>query len=332
MKVLKRLIATSDVIVENYTPRVFDQLGLTFEALRAIREDIVVVRMPGFGLDGPWRDNAAFAYTIEDASGLTWLTGHRDQKPLEPYCVGDPNAGIHALAGLLIALVHRQRTGEGVAVEAAMVEAAINISAEQVLEYSAYGALLERAGNRGPSAAPQNAYRTSDPDEKGGNDSWVAIAVATDSQWAALVEALGRPDWATDPVLATAPGRRHRHDAIDEELGAWCAQRGGDEIVELLWPAGVPVAKVMQPHRQGDIEQLQARRFFETVEHPIMGAARYSTLPMRFSRGPERLHRRHAPLLGEHNNELLTEIGLDYDEIAALEEAGLIGSSPAVGS
>ena len=310
-RLLDRLIATSDVIVENYTPRVFDQAGLSFDALRALRDDIILVRMPGFGLDGPWRDNAAFAYTIEDASGLTWLTGHRDQNPLEPYCLGDPNAGLHALAGLLLALEHRRRTGEGVAVEAAMVDAAVNITAEQVIEYSAYGALLERAGNHGPTATPQNVYPTAD-----GRDGWVAIAVATDEQWAALVEATGHPEWA---------GRRA---AIDDELGEWCEARPADQIVELLWPAGVPVAKVMLPHHQGDLDQLQARSFFEVVDHPVLGAARHSTVPFRFSSGPDHFHVRPAPLLGEHNDELLTELGLTTDEIAALEHEGVIGRAP----
>jgi crotonobetainyl-CoA:carnitine CoA-transferase CaiB-like acyl-CoA transferase len=329
MKVLRRLIATSDVVIENYTPRVLDQASLSFEALRAIRDDLIVVRMPGFGLDGPWRDNAAFAYTIEDASGLTWLTGHPDQKPLEPYCVGDPNAGIHALAGMLLALEHRRRTGEGVAVEAAMVDAALNITAEQVIEFSAYGALLERAGNRGPTASPQNLYRTADSDERSGRDRWVAIAVANDDQWAALVAALGRPAWAADPRLVTARGRHGHSDLVDEHLAAWCEQRRAGEIVELLWPAGVPVAEVVQPHHQGELEQLQARGYFEVVEHPITGPARHSTLPMRFSTGPRRQHRRHAPLLGEHNGEILTGLGLSDAEIAALEADGVIGRVPA---
>ena len=329
IEVLHRLIATTDVIVENYTPRVLDQAGLTFETLRDIRNDIILIRMPGFGLDGPWRDNAAFAYTIEDASGLTWMTGYADQKPLEPYCVGDPNAGIHALAGLMLALEHRRRTGEGVAVEAAMIDAGINVTAEQVIEYSAYGALLERAGNRGPAAAPQNLYRTSDTDERDGCDCWVAVAVETDEQWQALRDALGRPEWAMDAALATRSGRTQHHDLIDQHMEAWCRQRGADEIVALMWPAGVPVARVMQPHRQGDVPQFQARRFFETVDHPLSGRARHSTLPMRFGLGPLQLHLRHAPLLGEHNDELLTELGLTADEIAALEADGIIGRAPA---
>ena len=125
-----------------------------------------MVRMPGFGLDGPWRDNPAFAFVIEDAAGLTWRTGYPDQPPISPYCVGDSNAGIHAVSGLLLALEHRRRTGEGVVVEAAMVDAALNVGAEQIVEHSAHGAVLERAGNRGPGAAPQNLYLSADVDEE----------------------------------------------------------------------------------------------------------------------------------------------------------------------
>jgi crotonobetainyl-CoA:carnitine CoA-transferase CaiB-like acyl-CoA transferase len=329
LDLLRRLIADCDVVVENYTPRVLDQVGLDYGAVKAIRPDVIMVRMPGFGLDGPWRDNVAFAYTIENASGLTWLTGHPDQNPLEPYTLGDPNAGLHALNGFLLALEHRRRTGEGMLVEAAMADAAINITAEQVIEYSAYGALLTREGNRGPVSAPQNLYRTAEPDEYGGQDSWVAIAVATDQQWAALCAALGRPGWAEDPTLSEAVGRRAQHDLIDQQLSRWCRERTGDEIVEKLWAAGVPVAKVMQPHRQTEIPQLQARGFFETVDHPVGGRARYSTVPMRFSDGPERFHQRHAPLLGEHNVEVLTGLGLTPVEIASLAEEGVIGDRPA---
>ncbi len=139
---LRRFVATCDVVIENYTPRVLDQLGLDYETLRRERPDLIMLRMPGFGLDGPWRDQAAFAFVIEDASGLTWLTGHPDLLPFEPYTVGDPNAGLHALYGLLLALRHRQNTGEGGLVEAAMVDAALNVTAEQAIEHSAYGALL----------------------------------------------------------------------------------------------------------------------------------------------------------------------------------------------
>jgi crotonobetainyl-CoA:carnitine CoA-transferase CaiB-like acyl-CoA transferase len=328
---LNRLIATCDVIVENFTPRVVDQMGLDFAAVQAIRPDIVMLRMPGFGLDGPWRDNPAFAYVIEAASGISWLTGYPDRNPYEPYSVGDPNAGIHALNALLIALEHRRGTGQGVLVEAAMVDAAINVAAEQVIEYSAYGALLERDGNRGPTAAPQNLYRTNEIDEFDRADCWVAVAVTTDQQWLGLCEAVGRRDWTTDPDLSTAEGRRTRQDTIDEHLAAWCSDRTGDDIVEALWKHGVPVAKVMQPHRQTEIPQLAARGFFEDVGHPVNARTPHSTLPFTFSRGPERVHVQPAPLLGQHNHQLLTELGVTAEEIADLEDQGVLGNAPAMG-
>jgi crotonobetainyl-CoA:carnitine CoA-transferase CaiB-like acyl-CoA transferase len=330
-RLLRRLIATCDVVVENFTPRVIDQIGLDFASVRQLRDDVIMLRMPGFGLDGPWRDNPAFAYIIEDASGLSWLTGYSDRNPFEPYSVGDPNAGVHALTALLLALEHRRQTGEGVLVEAAMVDAALNIAAEQVIEYSAYGALLQRAGNRGPAAAPQNLYRSADVDEFDRADCWVAIAVATDRQWEALRDAIGRPEWAMDPELSDAGGRRARHDLIDEHLTAWCLPRSSDAIVEILWPAGVPVAKVMQPHRQAELPQLAHRRFFEQVGHPLNATTSHSTLPVNLVGGPDHFHREHAPLLGEHNHELLRELGLTDDEIAVLEDDGVIGTAPAVG-
>ncbi len=327
-EVLQRLVATSDVVVENFTPRVLDQIGLDFAAVQAVRPDAIVVRMPGFGLDGPWRDNPAFAYAIESAAGLSWLTGYADRTPYEPYSIGDPNAGVHALNALLLALEYRRRTGRGVLVEASMVDAAANIAAEQIVEWSAYGALLERAGNRGPTAAPQNLYRSADTDEFGRLDSWVAIAVQTDDQWQSLCAAIENPPWAADPTLTTAVERRERHDLIDEHLAAWCAGRSGDEIVATLWSAGVPVAKVMQPHRQTELEQLSFRDFFEVVDHPVNGRARLSTVPMRFSAGPGVFHTQPAPLLGQHNHELLAELGLSAAEIAELAADGVIGRAP----
>jgi crotonobetainyl-CoA:carnitine CoA-transferase CaiB-like acyl-CoA transferase len=328
-ELLRRLVATCDVVVENFTPRVLDQIGLDFAAIQSIQPTAVMVRMPGFGLDGPWRDNPAFAYVIESAAGVSWLTGYPDRPPFEPYSIGDPNAGVHATNALLLALEHRRRTGQGVLVEAAMVDAALSISAEQIVESSAYGALLDRAGNRGPTAAPQNLYRTADVDEFGRLDSWVAIAVATDSQWESLCEALGSPSWATDPKLLTMAGRRVEQDLIDERLAAWCEHRSGDDIVASLWDAGVPVAKVMQPHRQTELDQLAFRGFFEEVDHPVSGRARLSTMPMRSSGGPGRVHTRPAPLLGQHNHEVLAELGLTASEIADLEAGGIIGQAPA---
>lgn len=327
-ELLMELISTCDVIVENYTPRVLNQIGLDWDGVKNLRPDLLMVRMPGFGLDGPWRDIPAFAYVIEHASGLTWITGYPDDKPVEPFCVGDPNAGLHAVVALLIALENRDRTGQGALVEAAMIDSALNIMAEQFIEYSANGVLLTRSGNRGPAAAPQNLYQVAGIDEFGRDDMWVALAVANDNQWEALRRALGEPEWSTDERLATAVGRHEHHDLIDAHLAPWFRAREADEVVSILWSAGVPVAKVMQPHRQIDLEQLETRGFLEEVEHPIAGTYRQSTLPFHWPASRERLTLRHAPLLGEHNEEILTALGVSADELAQLEADGVIGTAP----
>lgn len=156
----------------------------------------------------------------------------------------------------------------------------------------------------------------------------MAIAVETDEQWQALRSALGDPGWAADAELDTESGRRAHEDVVDRHLGAWCRDRTGDEIVAGLWPAGVPVAKVIQPHRQTELEQLAAREFFEVLDHPVNAPARFTTMPFRLSRRTPPIHIAPAPLLGQHNHELLVELGLSDSDIEELMAAGVIGSAP----
>jgi crotonobetainyl-CoA:carnitine CoA-transferase CaiB-like acyl-CoA transferase len=144
-----------------------------------------------------------------------------------------------------------------------------------------------------------------------------------------LCDGLGSPSWAIDSRLSTVAGRRAHEDLIDEQLAAYCRDRTADDIVDTLWEAGVPVAKVMQPHRQTELEQLTFRDFFEELDHPVNGRARFSTVPMRVSGGAVPLHMDPAPLLGQHNHELLTGLGLTEAEIASLEADGIIGRTPA---
>jgi crotonobetainyl-CoA:carnitine CoA-transferase CaiB-like acyl-CoA transferase len=325
------LVATVDVVVENFSARVIENFDLGYDVLRAQRPDLIMVRMPGFGLHGPWRDIPAFAPIVEDAAGITWLTGYPDDKPQEAQSVCDPNAALHAVAATLLALEHRAATGAGVLVEASMVDAAINIAAEQVVEFGALGTLLQRDGNRAPAGAPQGLYRAAELDEFGRRDCWVAIATESDDHWRHLCGALGNPRWARDPALATAAGRRAAHDHIDAELDAWCATKTSDEIVELLWSSGVPVGKVLAPHRQGDLPQLRARRFFETVDHPVLGPARYDTFGARFSSAPVTYNRRSAPTFGQDNHAILGELGCSPAELEELEELGVIGTEPTMG-
>ncbi len=325
MALLKRLIADADVVIENYSVRVLENFGLGWDEVRALSPRVIMVRMPAFGLDGPWRDRTGFAMTIEQVSGLAWITGYEDL-PLVVRGACDPVGGMQTVFALLMALEHRRRTGEGQLVEVPLLENALNLAAEQVIEYSAYGELLTRAGNRGPVSAPQGVYRCADRD---GQEQYVAIAIARDEQWQALCDQLGNPAWARDPQLATAAGRRTRHDEIDERIDAWLADQHRDAAAERLVAAGIPAAAVINAHRVMPNPQLEARAFFQTMVHPETGPTRYPGFPMRFSRFGPGLHRRPPPTLGQHNDEVLRgELGLSEAEVAELRAARVVGERP----
>ena len=208
-----------------------------------------------------------------------------------------------------------------------MVANALNVAAEQVIERSAYGVLLQRNGNRGPAAAPQNFYAAADLDPDLGQHRWVAVAVATDAQWVSLREALGRPAWSMSPDLDAAEGRQAHHDLLDRELAAWCASRDAQAIVDLLWSADVPAAPVVHPSAQLGFEQLRSRRFFEQVVHPVAGESTHVTYPFRLPGVAGAVHRMAAPTLGQHNDEVLRDlVGLSQQEIDRLRDTGIIGT------
>ncbi len=322
-QLLRGLIAKADVVIENFSARVLDQFGLGWDTVHALNPRALLVRMPAFGLGGPWRDRVGFAMNIEQVSGLAWMTGYEDM-PLVVRGACDPVGGMHAIFALAVALEERERTGRGCLVEVPLVEPALNIAAEQVLEHSAHGVLLAREGNRGPAAAPQGVYPCREP------GSWLALAVASDAQWQALVEALGAPEWARDPALASAAGRRQAHDRIDAELRDWSAQRDRDAAAALLSSAGIPTEPLINAHGLYPHPQLEHRGFFQWMEHPVTGRTRYPGLPMRFSGLPRALHRSPAPLLGQHNDEILRgELGLSEAEVAELRAEKIAGERPA---
>ena len=323
LAVAKRLVAWADAVVENFTPRVMEGFGLDWETVAAANPRAIMVRMPGFGLSGPWRDRTGFAQTMEQVSGMAWITGLADGPPLIPRGACDPMAGMHAVVALLVALDERERTGKGAMVEMTMVEAALNAAAEQVIERSAYGTLLHRDGNRGPVAAPQGVYACQ------GDERWLALAVATDQQWAGLRRALGDPDWAADPALAGAAGRRGAHDRLDEHLARSCSGHDRDELVELLAEHGVPAAPVVAPRDIDSNPQLQARGFFESIAHPVVGTHDLPGLPFRLSEHDAGWLRSPPPTLGQHNDEVLRHAaGMGEDEIEALRAEGIIGDRP----
>jgi crotonobetainyl-CoA:carnitine CoA-transferase CaiB-like acyl-CoA transferase len=323
---LRRLIEQSDVLVENYSVRVMEQFGLTWDVVHAWNPRLIMVRMPAFGLDGPWRDRVGFAQTMEQTSGMAWLTGYADTAPMNARGPCDPLAGLHAAFSALVGLHLRERTGLGTHVEATMVETALNAAAEQVIEWSAHGQLLTRDGNHHHGVAPQGVYTVADRPE--GTMGAVAVCVETDAQWRALVELIDDVR-LRDDRFGDLGERLSERALFDDVLAAWCASRGTDEAVQALVAAGVPAAPVVGA-RYGDRNpQHDARGFYEAVDHAVIGTHRIGAFPVVFGRQPSTRFARPAPRLGEHNREVLGELlGVDDDELSRLAAAKIIGTRP----
>jgi len=319
--VARRLIESADLVVENFTPRVMEQFGLDWAAVHALNPRAVMMRMPAFGLDGPWRNRPGFATTMEQLSGMCWTTGFPDGPPTNPGGVGDPIAGAHAVLAAIVGLDERDRTGTGVLVEVPLVESALNVSAQAVIEASAYGVVMGRIGNRGWSAAPQNTYPAA------GEDRWVALAVETDEQWRALAGVLGDPVLADDPRFADAGGRRGAHDELDARISAWSRTLDAEDAAERLCAAGVPAAVVIQARDLVANPQQRARGLYRRLTHREAGEHWVPTVPIRFASHPYPWPVGPSPSLGEHTDAVLAELGYRADEIAAFWRAAVVSDT-----
>ena len=288
----RRLVGDADVVVENFSPRVVEQFGLDYESLVALNPDVIQVRMPGFGLQGPWRDYVGWAFNFEGTSGMAAVTGHPDGPPCVLQGPADPIVGVHAAVALLAALEHRTRTGEGQLIEIAQIEVAASLVAEPVIEYSMNGAVQTREGNR-QRGFLQGVYPTAVEGE------WVAISIGDD---------LGLD-----------------HDAFDEAVAAWTRTLPPSEVVEILTAQHVPAERVLTTDRMYDLPQLDARSYYQEIEHPVTGLHRYPGWPFVITPGPGLHHRSPPPTLGQHNDEILRRLGLTDDAIAELRARNVIG-------
>jgi crotonobetainyl-CoA:carnitine CoA-transferase CaiB-like acyl-CoA transferase len=308
-----RLAAQADVVVENFSPRVVEQFGLDYPSLVALRPDVIAVRMPGFGLDGPWRDYVGWALNIEQVSGMSAATGYPDGPPCNVQGPADPIVGVHAGVALLAALDHRRRTGEGQLIEVAQIEVGAAVTAEPVIEYSMNGIVRPREGNRRRGYC-QGVYPT-DTD-----DAWVALSVRDDDDWSRMVDAMGHPESLEGRQLSTVD-----HDVFDEVVAAWTRTRSPAKIVAALLERGIPVEELVTSEQMYDLPGLGDRGFYEDFQHPVTGRHRYPGWPMRITPGPSRHHRFAPPTLGQHNDEILGGLGLSRDELAALRRDRVIG-------
>ena len=317
-----KLVSGADVVIENFSPRVMDQFGLTADVLRNVNPKLVVARMPAFGLDGPWRERVGFAPTMEQIAGLAWVTGLPEAPPVTPRGACDPLAGVHAAFAVLAALSFAERTGSGQLVELPMLETVLNATAIQAIESEVFGVTLGRRGNRGHGESIQNLYRCA------GDDDWIAVTVRDDRQWQALVDVMERPAWC-DERLATAAGRRERADDIDGRLRDWFAGQPLESAVERLAGAGVPAAPVVSPSLVTENPQLRERGFLQALDHPSTGACLYPCPPFARLAGQDSWLHRPPPRLGEHNGEVLRDrCGVTEEELGNLATNEVIGTRP----
>lgn len=300
------LIRWGDVVIENFSPRVLDSLGLGVERIHEINPGAVIVRMPAFGLTGPWRDRTGFAMTVEQASGMAWVTGYDDGPPMDVSGVCDPLCGMHAVVAVMEALRKREQTGETSLVEVPLVEVAINAAAEQVVQYSKDGVLISRDSNKGPEGSPQGVY----PAE--GDDRWIALTVRDDAEWRALQGVIG---WDADASLDSAVARRTNHREIDDRIGRWSAALAPELAVEKLVNAGIPAGVVVVPAEVAANPQLRARQFFESVDHPVAGRREIPSLPIRLAGQVPCWYRTAPPTVGQHTSEVERAILDQYTEV-----------------
>ncbi len=336
------LVRTADALIENYRADVLDKLGLSPAELHRERPDLIVVSMPGFSKQGLERDMVGYGPTIEQMGGLVELSGYADGGPQKTgISYGDPVAGILAAGALVTALLRRQRTGEGAVVEVSQRDNLIGLLGEAVMDWSMNRRLQPRRGNHHRWMAPHGCYPCKPlPDAEarpvarlGGTpgaatDRWLTIAVATDEQWRALCDVIGRPELGKDERYATALDRYERQDDLDVLIAEWTAERTDDEAEALLQSRGVPASAVRSPLTLTTDPQLAARGFYREVHHPVAGDHRVAG-PLWNLSEPRPEIRTPAPGFGQHTESVLMDlVGMSGAAFEKLRTDGITCDAP----
>ncbi len=324
--VFDSLLQISDVLVENNTPTTLAKLEIDYESVRRQRPDIIMVRMPGFGLDGPYTDYRSMGNHGEAVSGHTWLRNYTDTdfSEISTTTVGDGIAGVYAAFAAMTALRARRRTGKGALIELAQCESMASFMPRQILEYAVNRRIPNAIGNRHWSLAPHDCFPCK------GDDQWVTIAIGTDDEWEAFVKALGNPVWALDPRFATVTGRYNNQVEIGEHISRWTLERDPYEVAKLLQTHGVAAGPVIFDKEAFSDPQYNARGFFEQVTQVDCGTHLYPGIMWKASGHPNEI--RMPPCrLGEHNDYVYSNL-LGYDAIsyARMESEGHIGTRYAI--
>jgi crotonobetainyl-CoA:carnitine CoA-transferase CaiB-like acyl-CoA transferase len=338
--ILKELVSVSDIVLENFTPRVMARFGLDYASLRAVKPDLIMVSNTGYGHSGPWSSFGAMASALEPTHGTGAFMGYLDDdgtgelKPgTVPNKVGnsytDFLATWTALVSIMAALLHRAKSGRGTWIDLAMYQAGASFIGEGLLAYSFNGQRTRRIGNRHPSMAPHGCYPCQ------GGDQWVTIAVRDDADWPAFCQAMDAPQLAGDQRFATAAQRLVCQDELDAVVSSWTKERTSYQVMETLQNAGVPAGPVLTAGQALSDAHFRHRGFFEKVTHPEetgLGTKEYIGRGWKFSESQAAIAGP-APLLGEANGYALSELlGLSQSRLDALEDESVTGTRPIGGN
>ena len=314
----KKIVAVSDLTIENMRPGVMDKLGLGYKDLVKVKPDIIMLSASGFGSSGPYREYAGYAPIFAAFGGLAHLTGYEDGEPNTMSGVMDLRVGTVSAFALLAALIHRRKTGEGQYIDLSSSECISALVGPQLMEYTMNKRSPFRSGNQDTIMAPHNCYRCK------GYDKWISIAVATDEEWNALCRAMGNPAWTRDEAFADSYSRWKNRTKLDELVGKWTINYTHYEVMELLQRSGVAAMPSFSAEEILSDPHVKARGLINEVEHPVLGKKVVINPSWKHSETPARIHKA-SPLLGEHNEEVFGELlGMSKEEVKKLEAAQII--------
>ncbi|MGV8059655.1 MAG: CaiB/BaiF CoA transferase family protein [Smithellaceae bacterium] len=318
VKIIVDLLKISDVCVDNMLPDQPARLGLDYDAIQQMNPGIIIVRMPGLGLTGPYCNFLSYGMGAQALGGLDDITGFPGSPTGPNYSYPDYISGVNGAMAVISALDFRRRTGKGQVIEAPLYMSMAAYLGSATLDYSANKNVAKGIGNRDRYMFPHNAYKCR------GEDRWCVIAISSDQEWASLCQVLGKPGWANKPEFETVLGRKQNSEEIDRHIEEWTSNRPPEEVFELLQKAGIPAGIVAKGSDLMSAPHLKEREYFQTtLNHPRFGShPSYMVPPIHFSEithkfGP-------APKLGEHNDYVYGKLlGLSEGEIKRLTDAGV---------